>query len=174
MCSRDVKAGSVMISKENDGASTGPSFVGGTVRSRRPDDVLRFGFLPSDFHPMVLFLGEREAMRAFASVLEQFARESTDVQLHACDFSAPADGISITLTGTGAMSGMHPLGDDRNAFTWTVEPWQAELFADMVADLAKPGRKSGSAVLECRSVGETPVKVSLGEFTDDFLTSADD
>jgi hypothetical protein len=69
------------------------------------------------------------------------------------------------------MPGMRPVGSGQS-FTWTVAPWQAEFFAEMVGDLAEPARKSGSAVLECGSIGEIQVKVSLGEFTDDFLASA--
>ncbi len=37
--------------------------------------MLRVGFLPSDFNPMVLVLGEAEDLRLFAGVLRRFARE---------------------------------------------------------------------------------------------------
>ena len=43
--------------------------------------MLRIGFLPSDYNPMVLMLGEIEDMRLLAGVLRRFAREQTDLRL---------------------------------------------------------------------------------------------
>ena len=37
--------------------------------------MMRIGFLPSDFNPMVLMLGEAEDLRLLAAVLRRFARE---------------------------------------------------------------------------------------------------
>ena len=37
--------------------------------------MLRIGFLPSDFNPMVLMLGEADDLRLLAGVLRRFARE---------------------------------------------------------------------------------------------------
>jgi hypothetical protein len=36
--------------------------------------MLRVGFLPSDFNPMMLMLGEAEDLRLLAGVLRRFAR----------------------------------------------------------------------------------------------------
>lgn len=131
--------------------------------------TLRLGFLPSDFHPLVLFLGEAEALRSFAQLLRGFAQSAADIALEQAAFCAAYDQTCILLTRSGAASGMRGVPGRRRAFTWAVEPWQAEMFADLVEELAEPGRKSGSAMLECGSIGETPVKVSRGEYTDDFL-----
>ena len=48
--------------------------------------MLRIGFLPSDFNPMVLMLGEAEDLRLLAGVLRQFAREQSDVRLDRLGF----------------------------------------------------------------------------------------
>jgi hypothetical protein len=131
--------------------------------------MLRFGFLPSDFHPLVLILGEAGDLCRFAVLLRRFAEDPQDIQLRDCGICLPADDTAILLTAAGAEPGMRPVADRPKTFTWTVEPWQAEMFAEDLEALAQPGRKSGSALLECESIGEIPVKVSLGEFTDDFL-----
>ena len=41
--------------------------------------MMRIGFLPSDFNPMILMLGEAEDCRALGGVLRGFAREARDV-----------------------------------------------------------------------------------------------
>ena len=48
--------------------------------------MLRIGFLPSDFNPMVLMLGEVEDLRLLAGVLRRFAREPADVRLDELGF----------------------------------------------------------------------------------------
>lgn len=131
--------------------------------------TLRFGFLPSDFHPLMLFLGEAAALSNFAQLLRSFAQSAADIALEQSAFCAAHEGTAILLTRSGAAAGMRAVPHHQRSFIWTVEPWQAEMFADMVEELVEPGRKSGSAMLECGSIGETPVKVSRGEYTDDFL-----
>ena len=44
--------------------------------------MLRVGFLPSDFNPMMLMLGEAEDLRLLAGVLRRFVHERTDVRLN--------------------------------------------------------------------------------------------
>jgi hypothetical protein len=131
--------------------------------------MLRFGFLPSDFHPLLLLLGEADDMRRFARLLRRFAKDSREVRLETCDFCAAAAGTAIVLRTSGALPGMHQVQSTSNAFVWALEPWRAEMFAEMIEQLAEPCRKSGSVMLECGLVSETAVKVSLGEYTDDFL-----
>jgi hypothetical protein len=57
-------------------------------------------------------------------------------------------------------------------FKWQLNAWQAERIAERIDALAKPENKSGSEIIELGSEGEVPVKVSRGEFTDDFLVKA--
>ena len=64
--------------------------------------------------------------------------------------------------------GMHP---KQKEFAWYLNAWQAEQIADRINRLAAETEKSGSEIFEIGSDGEIPVKVSRGEFTDDFLIS---
>ena len=47
----------------------------------------------------------------------------------------------------------------------------AERIAERIEVLSQKDIKSGSEILELGSEGEIPVKVSRGEFTDDFLVT---
>jgi hypothetical protein len=131
--------------------------------------MLRFSFLPSDFHPMILFLGEVPAMQSFAGLLRSFAKEQRDIDLEQSDKFFTVDQTRIRLTSAVERIGMHQIAGSARSFVWSLEPWQAEAFADMVEELAEPDCKSGSALLEAAH-GEIKVKVSLGEYTDDYLT----
>ncbi|MGD9922435.1 MAG: hypothetical protein AB7V13_13480 [Pseudorhodoplanes sp.] len=101
-------------------------------------------------------------------MLRTFAREQAEMVLENSDTLFTADDTKIRLVGAEQASGMQPIAGTARAFTWSLEPWQAEAFADMVEELADPECKSGSAMLEAAH-GEIKVKVSLGEYTDDFL-----
>ncbi len=130
--------------------------------------MLRYGFLPSDFHPMILFLGEAEDVRRFAALMLTFSRGERDIAFETVAFMRAADTTPVLLTTAGAEPGMRAVPGAVSSFIWTFESLQAELFADMLADLARPECRSGSVVLETVP-GEIPVKVSFGEYTDDFL-----
>ena len=62
--------------------------------------------------------------------------------------------------------GMRELG---GKFIWKLNDWQAARIAERIELLTPQDNKSGSEILEVGSEGEIPVKVSRGEFTDDFL-----
>lgn len=56
-----------------------------------------------------------------------------------------------------------------HAFIWRVPPETAAGFAGRLDDLAEPGRVAGSEELDCGTEDGIAVKVSRGEYTDDFL-----
>ena len=128
--------------------------------------MLRVGFLPSDFNPMVLMLGEAEDLRLLAGVLRRFAREQADVPLGQLGFCA-APRTAVTVTASPGAPGIQPIAD--NTFIWRLDADQAAAFADQIDQLALPSRTAGSEILECTTEEEIPVKVSRGEYTEDFL-----
>lgn len=127
--------------------------------------MLRIGFLPSDFNPMVLVLGEAEDFLALAGVLRQFARNPAPVQLDTLPFSM-AGGTRFTLAEAGRHPGVELMA---GAPVWRLDPATALRFAAQLETLADPGLLAGSEMLECGGEEEIPVKASRGEFTDDFL-----
>jgi hypothetical protein len=135
--------------------------------------MLRLGFLPSDFNPMLLMLGETEDLRALGGVLRRFARQGGAVALDELAFCAAwRTRVVLTDAGTdaGVACGLHP-ADVAGCFVWRLDADRALGFADLVDVLAVPGRIAGSEILACGGEDEIPVKVSRGEYTDDFLRS---
>jgi len=127
--------------------------------------MMRIGFLPSDFNPMLLMLGEAEDCRALAGVLRQFARDGGDVSLNDLRFCR-SNGTRVRLT-----SGPGPLGVEwaRDEVLWRMTPALAGVYAEQLDDLADPKRIAGSESLDPGTEDGISVKVSRGEYTDDFL-----
>jgi hypothetical protein len=128
--------------------------------------MLRIGFLPSDFNPMVLMLGEAEDLRLLAAVLRRFAHEQTDVPLDQLGFCTGLR-TAVTVTASPGAPGIQPVADSR--FVWRIDAQLATEFADQIDQLAVPSRAAGSEILECTTEEEIPVKISRGEYTEDFL-----
>lgn len=130
--------------------------------------MLRMGFLPSDFNPMLLMLGEQEDLRTLGGVLRRFAREGGTVRLDELAFCA-ACRTHVLLCDDAGPPGLHALPNKREGFVWRLDAQRAAGFADLIDDLAVASRRSGSEMLECTAEEDIPVKVSRGEYTDDFL-----
>ncbi len=126
--------------------------------------MLRIGFLPSDFHPMLLILGEAEDFRSLAAVLRRFAADRTPVALHALPGTVAA--VALTLEPS-AVAGLAR----RTAaeFAWRLDAATASDFAGRAAALAVSSLRAGADFLTCGGADEIPVKLSRGEYTDDFL-----
>jgi hypothetical protein len=69
--------------------------------------------------------------------------------------------------------GLRPEPSERESFakyfSWRLSLGIAEEFRDLILDLSTEHHASGSETLQCGTIGEVPVKISHGEFTDDFL-----
>jgi len=128
--------------------------------------MLRYGYLPSDYHPMMLLLGEQRDLERLAEVLAEFARCPRTVPLSDLVMVHPAAHVTIALQ-PGA-TGLQP-GPRAGDYVWGMTADAAAAFAELVGALARPECSAGSEQLEVGAAGEIPVKVSRGEFTDDFL-----
>ena len=82
--------------------------------------MLRVGFLPSDFNPMVLMLGESEDLHCLAGVLRQFARNGGSVRLDELAFCAAAR-TRLTLVHAAGSPGLQPAESDGDHYLggWT-------------------------------------------------------
>ena len=129
--------------------------------------MLRLGFLPSDFNPMLLILGEAEDFRRLAAALRRFAADPAPVRLDALPGAHAATGL--TLIPAEPAAGLVPPAAPGAGFAWRLDPFTATDFAARAARLARPGRDAGSDFLTCGTAEEIPVKLSRGEYTDDFL-----
>lgn len=129
--------------------------------------MLRYEYLPSDFNPMFLILGDGADLAELSAALTRFARHPQPISLrdHVPAFDARTP---LTIAPSDAEFGLRRMGEN---FVWRLNAWQAQNIADRIAVLASRQAKSGSDIFEIGSEGEIPVKVSRGEFTDDFLVS---
>jgi hypothetical protein len=133
--------------------------------------MLRFDHMPSDFNPTFLILGEREDLSALARLLRGFSQKPGPVNVRT---SIPDAGGRAELTivpgeGPDAPYGLRATAED-NHFTWMLNPWQAEQIGVRIEALTPPELKSGNDIVELGLEGEIPVKISRGEFTNNFLT----
>ena len=129
--------------------------------------MLRYEYMPSDFHPLFLFLGEAPDLVALARLLRRFAENPVPTAV-AERIPGATSRDPLMLTPADDAFGMRDLG---GRFAWKLTPWQAERIAERIDLLSQRDIKSGSEILELGSEGEIPVKVSRGEFTDDFLVT---
>jgi hypothetical protein len=123
--------------------------------------------MPSDFNPMFLILGDGADLAELSAILTRFARDPQLVSLgdHVPGFHARTP---LMIAPSDTEFGLRRAGEE---FVWRLNAWQAENIAERIAALALRQTKSGSDIFEIGSEGEIPVKVSRGEFTDDFLVS---
>src|SRR5574337_2124986 len=95
--------------------------------------MLRFGFLPSDFNPMVLMLGDVDDFRALAGVLRRFSWAPTKTSLHELGFCAPANNTRITLLPVAdASGGLYALEEPGRGFAWQLDSACAAAAAGLV------------------------------------------
>jgi len=87
------------------------------------------------------------------------------VEVGALGFCA-GSGIDLRLVAEDGPPGIHCAG---SGFVWSVPRDLAGVFADRLEDLGEPGRIAGSEQLDCGAEDGITVKVSRGEYTDDFL-----
>ena len=131
--------------------------------------MLRFDHMPSDFHPLFLFLGEGEDLAALAQALRAFAAapRRIDLREHLHGARSRTTVSLVPEDGEAGDYGLKP--DGHGGFRWGLNAWQAEQIAERIELLTFAHSKSGSEIIELGVEGEIPVKISRGEFTDDFL-----
>ena len=123
--------------------------------------------MPSDFNPLFLFIGEGADLAALAKLLRRFADDPQELAI-AERIPGVTSRTPLVLAPADHEFGMRDLG---SSFRWKLNGWQAARIAERIDLLTRPESKSGSDIIEVGSDGEIPVKVSRGEFTDDFLIS---
>lgn len=129
--------------------------------------MLRFDYMHSDFHPIFLFLGEAQDLSRLAMLLRDFARAPREISLDPLGENTAPARLTLAIVPSEDSYGMRDVGD--RTFNWRLNAWQAERIAERIDVLTPEDNKSGSEILELGSEGEIPVKVSRGEFTEDFL-----
>lgn len=130
--------------------------------------MLRFDFLPSDFHPQFLILGERDDLRHLAAELKRLAT-TRERRLLERETLEPSQRAALWLSCADEPQGLRPIG--AGEFQWEMTAEDAESFATKIESVANGEQPAGSVVLTVRrfDLEEIPVWISQGEFTDNYL-----
>lgn len=128
--------------------------------------MMRIGYLPSDFNPMILMLGEAEDCRALGGVLRRFSHDGQAVDFAGLGFCR-LHGTGLRLAAASGHGAVEQTG--ARSFVWRLPAAEAAAFADRLDDLAGPGRLAGREHFEGDTRDGIAVAVSRGEYTDDFL-----
>lgn len=129
--------------------------------------MLRFDYMASDFNPHFLILGSRDELESLAGLLRDYAEDAMPMDLLE-RYPNPAAKAAVLLEPVrDAEQGMHEVGESE--FRWGLQGWQASVIADSIDKLTTD--RSGSEIFQVGTEGEIAVKVSHGEFTDDFLVT---
>ncbi|PHR22468.1 MAG: hypothetical protein COA37_12180 [Hoeflea sp.] len=129
-------------------------------------------FMPSDFHPILLVLGHAEELLVLANALGKFAEQGGQLVLN--DEGVHSTDTRVTLQQSdpdaGEKLGLWQTSPRSMDLTWRLPLAYARIFSDEVANLANAGEPAGSTTLECDRLGEIRVKVSIGEWEENYLT----
>lgn len=134
--------------------------------------MLRMSYMPSDFHPILLVLGQADELLVLADALETFSKQGerlllNDAGVHSTDTRVE---LQETQQDSGEKLGLWPISPRSMELAWRLPRAYARIFSDEVANLANSGEPAGSTTLECDVLGEVRVKVSIGEWEDNYLT----
>lgn len=124
--------------------------------------------MPSDFHPILLVLGNKGDLITFADLLAAFSQTGETVVLNKQGISSGDTTVQL-LQQEGHKPGLWQREAGSADLVWYLPLDVAAHFADEVAKLAHGKSLAGSAHLECEVLNEIRVHVSLGEFEDEFL-----
>lgn len=130
--------------------------------------MLRYAFLPSDFHPQFLILGERKELFELVSILRNFAATPRTVAVSHQSPAAAEQDVHLSLC-PGDPEGLRRRDGAPKEFEWRLNSAAATSIADLIETTLESPDPAGSVMLELQQPDEIPVKVSYGEFTDGFL-----
>lgn len=131
--------------------------------------MLRYSFLPSDFHPQFLILGERSELASLVLTLRGFAQTPDRLPIDHMAASDPGRDVRLSLVPDTEAAGLRRAAEGSSEFEWHLNGPAAEAIANLIQETIESSDPAGSVVLEIGAPEEIPVKVSYGEFTDQFL-----
>lgn len=133
--------------------------------------MLRCHDLPSDFHPLLLIVGERTDIPTLVTVCSRFAENGISVTLSELSCVAYSTGpITISQCAEHERPGVVRATEAGAGLIWRMDKPTAQRYADELEALLGADLLSGSCFLELGYIDEIRVKVTFGEFDDSWLT----
>ncbi|MCC6008965.1 MAG: hypothetical protein JJU40_15025 [Rhodobacteraceae bacterium] len=127
--------------------------------------MLSLVYMPSDYHPVLLALGEHGDLARLSDCLAAFAGNPAELDLTA-ELTGRAGGACVILRPVSEDAGLAQEAPGADRLIWALTPHTAMAFADEVARLVADPALAGSTVLEIGVLDEIKVKVSHGEWED--------
>jgi hypothetical protein len=113
--------------------------------------------------PNLLLWGDTDGMLSLSTLLRRVASDAEN-QFPLAKICEPVDAKAVLLRKSSPSLGLIQL---TTGFEWILDSETLEGFADLVAELAKPGT-SAHQYLEVRNHTQIVVRVSCGEYPDDL------
>ena len=130
--------------------------------------MIRYGYLPSDFHPQFLILGDRQEIIGLMEEILDFSENGKCRTIENAAQMATRNGAVLTLLSSDLSEGLVKTNAG-NEFEWRLDRDHACIFVSMIEEMIKTNLPSGSVFLELNHDTGIPVKVSFGEYTETFL-----
>lgn len=125
--------------------------------------MVKIAYVKSDYHPCVLIHTDRSGLMEVSNFLYGLVGSTTEVELLGegseghlslrAVLNDRCEGISISSSG----------------ILWSISNNIALHYAEEVKAIYRSGEKSGSLFMEVGYLNEIPVKLTFGEFDDDFF-----
>lgn len=135
--------------------------------------MLRFHYMPSDFHPLLLIVGERSDVSELHRFFEGLSSHVTQTDMHELSFVSAASFPVVVIPSDGQSIQGLSLQTESKGMWWEVSPHTASAFADELCEVLEAASNSGSCFLEIGYVGEIRAKVVFGEFDDSYLLNGE-
>lgn len=132
---------------------------------------MRFDHMPSDFNELFLFLGDEQDMTDLSAALRAFSKQPSRTDVGQALVSSVSKSKLVLIPEDGEAGDYGLRKEPDGTFRWGLNAWQAEQIAARVDLLTPRENRSGSEIFELGVPGEIPVKVSRGEFEDEFLVN---
>lgn len=135
--------------------------------------MLRIHYMPSDFHPLLLIVGERSDVLQLQRLFEDLSFKTTKTDMHELEFVA-ANSYPVVLIFSDAqkVNGLALQGGNKGMW-WEINPRTALTFANEIGEALRAGNNSGSCFLEIGYIGEIRAKVVFEEFDDSYLLNGE-
>lgn len=132
--------------------------------------MLRFHYMPSDFHPLLLIVGERSDISVLGDLFSSFSQSRHETRVDSLpSFGYQSIGITIVPVDSNDSRGVILSPEGGESMIWELSSDKALEYAEEIAEIVDGKSKSGSCFLEIGYVGEIRAKVVFGEFDDSYL-----
>lgn len=136
--------------------------------------MLRMSYMPSDFHPVLLVLGQKPELMTLANAFEAFSEQGGTLNLNDAGVFSTDTRVRLEewTEGSTGKVGLWPRSKGQSDLVWRLPRRYAWIFGNEVANLSSSADVAGNAMLECDMLGEIRAQVSIGEWEEGYLSDS--